>query len=101
MEVSSPAQRIAILVPVYSDCQAVSLLIPALDTAMRGKAIEADVLVMDEGSNVLPQNGWTPVPFDSVRSVSVLHLRRNLGRQRAIRGRVHLQVVLALATIPQ
>jgi glycosyltransferase involved in cell wall biosynthesis len=77
-------KQVVILLPVYNDWQAVSLLIPALDAALPERVMYADILIVDDGSTCAPQPEWIPGRFSRLRSVSILHLRRNLGHQRAI-----------------
>jgi glycosyltransferase involved in cell wall biosynthesis len=50
---------------------------------MKEHRIEADVVLIDDGSTVSPDTFTCP-PLEAIASVSVLELRRNLGHQRAI-----------------
>lgn len=70
--------------PVYRDWEAASLLCRALDrlcAELSGAAVQA--VLVDDGS---PDGiaGWEPFHPQHLRSLEVLHLRRNLGHQRAI-----------------
>ena len=55
-----------------------------LDRVLGSGAIEADVLVVDDGSTQPFDPSGLGHDFRAIRRVEVLHLRRNLGHQRAI-----------------
>jgi glycosyltransferase involved in cell wall biosynthesis len=76
--------RIVIVTPVFDDWEALALLLRAVDKALSTVQVQAHVLVVDDGS-------FTDMPASlgnglsvAIESVDVLHLRRNLGHQRAI-----------------
>jgi glycosyltransferase involved in cell wall biosynthesis len=78
---------LAILIPVFNDWESVELLLGELD---RTATESFRVLLVNDGST-------QPVPesliqvYGSLRRLEVLHLRRNVGHQRAIAlGLVHL-----------
>jgi polyisoprenyl-phosphate glycosyltransferase len=87
------ADSIVILTPVFNDWACLSLLIPVLERVLGENQIQAKVLVVDDGSTVAPgtdrlQNG----PYQVIRAVEILELRRNLGHQRAIAiGLAHIE----------
>lgn len=74
---------ITILMPVYNDWDALSSLLPMLDGALTADGLRAGILLVDDASTIAG-----PCKFagrlDSITSVDVLSLRRNLGHQRAI-----------------
>ena len=80
--------NVHIVIPVYDDWGSVA---PPLSRIGKTLAVPPAVLLVDDGSSA-------PVPADLgqglrslIRSVEVLHLRRNLGHQRAIAvGLMHL-----------
>ena len=75
--------NLIILMPVYNDWGALSLLLPILDRALKPAELKARVLLVDDGSTTSePKNFGTF--FESIKTVDVLSLRRNLGHQRAI-----------------
>jgi polyisoprenyl-phosphate glycosyltransferase len=79
--------QIAIVIPVYNDWSAVRQLLPLIDRAL---PCQARVLLVDDASNEELEGAW-PQDFASITDVSILHLRRNLGHQRAIAmGLVHV-----------
>lgn len=74
---------LTILIPVYDDWEAVALVLPVLDEALRDHG-PAQVLLVDDGSAQPPPTrleGFAPRSLERVRC---LRLRRNLGHQRAI-----------------
>jgi polyisoprenyl-phosphate glycosyltransferase len=83
--------RLLILIPVFNDWQAVALLLPALDQALEHCRMAVEVLLIDDGSLQLPERELLEQDFEHIRAVQILHLRRNLGHQRAIAvGLVHI-----------
>jgi glycosyltransferase involved in cell wall biosynthesis len=71
-----------ILIPVYNDWESVSLLLQELDSVMAKEQIEAEVLMIDDGSIKASQLIMTG--GKAISKIDILHLRRNLGHQRAI-----------------
>jgi polyisoprenyl-phosphate glycosyltransferase len=83
--------RLVILIPVFNDWHTVALLLPALDNALKNCRTPIDVLLVNDGSSETPEPGLLTQNFEQLRSVQILHLRRNLGHQRAIAvGLVHV-----------
>ncbi len=84
VEIPFSDDPIVILLPVFNDWEAFEMLLERLDAILFRERVEADVLVVDDGSS-LP--GGTPCcggGFAAIRQLRVLRLRRNLGHQRAI-----------------
>lgn len=75
--------EVTLLVPVFDDWAALSSLIPALDAALAAGGRTASILVVDDGSRSEPDM-TNPLALRAITSVEVLHLRTNLGHQRAI-----------------
>jgi glycosyltransferase involved in cell wall biosynthesis len=71
-----------ILIPVYNDWESVSLLLQELDSVMAKEQIEGEVLMIDDGSIKASQLIMTG--GKAISRVDILHLRRNLGHQRAL-----------------
>jgi len=83
--------RLVILIPVFNDWHALALLLPALDHALENSRMPIEVLLVNDGSTQSPEPGLLAQDFKHLRSVQILHLRRNLGHQRAIAvGLVHI-----------
>ena len=72
-------KELVILIPVFNDWDSVDLLLPRIEEAMAAHPVATRVLLIDDGST-LP----APAGFDTTLPVEILHLRRNLGHQRAI-----------------
>jgi polyisoprenyl-phosphate glycosyltransferase len=75
--------QLVILMPVYNDWGALSLLLPILDRELKADGLAVAILLVDDGSIVTaPEN--IGARFESIKTIDVLSLRRNLGHQRAI-----------------
>ncbi len=71
-----------IITPVYNDWEVLELLLGRLDAELAAEGESASVIAVNDGS---PQPARLEgLTFSAIRSVEVLHLRRNLGHQRAI-----------------
>ncbi|ADV61805.1 glycosyl transferase family protein [Isosphaera pallida ATCC 43644] len=85
----APAQtqrdaRFVVLIPIRDDWESARLLLDALDDALGGAGLTAEVLMVDDGSEQ-PWTTWDwPTCYNHLERVEVLPLRRNLGHQRAI-----------------
>src|SRR5262245_21005673 len=77
---------LVILMPVYNDWAALPLLFERLDKALDGAGLAAEIVVVDDGSAVVPDEGeWLDFRgYGRISSVTTLHLGRNVGHQRAI-----------------
>ena len=75
---------LVIVIPSYNDWESLRLLLPILDRTLVDSQRRTSVLVVDDASTEpLPQN-WPGKSFRAIESVEILHLRCNLGHQRAI-----------------
>src|SRR5258708_1528419 len=77
-------KSVLILIPSFNDWEAVRLLLPRIDSAMAALERQASVLVVDDASSDPLPDQWPGLNLSAIESVSVLHLRCNLGHQRAI-----------------
>jgi glycosyltransferase involved in cell wall biosynthesis len=75
---------LTILTPVYNDWESLAVMLGDLDQALDRDALSAEVLVVDDGSTVPLRGELGNRRFTRISRVEVLHLRRNLGHQRAI-----------------
>ena len=73
---------LTVLTPIFNDWAALSALIPALDRELASRGRPAALLIVDDGSSQPPLDMRFEVA--ALTSVEILHLRRNLGHQRAI-----------------
>ena len=76
--------RLVILMPVYNDWTALTLLLPRLDQALKTNGLNASIFLVDDGSTVPVPENLCPKGFEAIVAVDILSLRRNLGHQRAI-----------------
>ena len=77
-------KSVLILIPSFDDWDAVRLLLPGIDQAFAGSAWSASVLVVDDASRRPVPPDWPETHLACLQSVDVLHLRCNVGHQRAI-----------------
>ena len=70
--------------PVFNDWKALSLLLPDLDQAVAKSGLKARIILVDDGSTVTAPRVLDRNHFESIVSVDLVALRRNLGHQRAI-----------------
>jgi polyisoprenyl-phosphate glycosyltransferase len=81
-----------VLIPVLDDWESIALLIPLLDAALHNRGHQVDVLLVDDFSTVPPPDDLVEGRLETIRSVRILQLTRNLGHQRAIAaGLYHIQ----------
>jgi glycosyltransferase involved in cell wall biosynthesis len=73
-----------VVIPVYNDWDAVSLLLVDLDRTLAKSGVEADVLLVDDGSTFPVGAQFSNGAYQAITRVQLLQLRRNLGHQRAI-----------------
>jgi hypothetical protein len=86
-----PGASLAILIPNFNDWEALRLLLPRIDQTVRGLEQRVSVLIVDDASTDPAPRDWPGQEFQALDSVEVLHLRSNLGHQRAIAlGLYHL-----------
>ncbi len=76
--------KLMILMPVYNDWGALSILLPSLDRELNVEGLKAEVLMVDDGSTITAPPNLGQNSFTAIKSVDILTLRRNLGHQRAI-----------------
>jgi hypothetical protein len=78
------ASRFLILTPVLDDWGCLVRLLGLLDTEFGQASLEADVLIVDDGSQTEPPAGLARLPLVAIKRVMLLRLARNVGHQRAI-----------------
>jgi hypothetical protein len=72
-----------IVIPIYNDWESAGKLLPLVDEHLARAGVNADVLLVDDGSMLPPPTPWS-ANYKRVRTVRILTLARNLGHQRAI-----------------
>jgi hypothetical protein len=80
----SPPFTFAVLIPVYDDWDAVTLLLKRFDAVLESTGLQTRVLLVDDGSNTPIPDELMAVSLEAIRRIDVMTLRRNLGHQRAI-----------------
>lgn len=71
-----------ILIPIMNDWESFALLVKRIDDVLSPEGIPAHVIAIDDGSSKRPEKVLTD--FHAVQKLDILHLRINLGHQRAI-----------------
>ena len=74
---------LVIVIPIFNDWSAVSLLLATLDTVLAEASLSARVVIADDGSTTQPGEAFARDNYAAL-DVDVLTLRRNMGHQRAI-----------------
>jgi len=74
---------VTILIPVYDDARSATLLLERLSAEAVRLPCRLSVLFVDDGSSAA-EAALLPGPTPAIPRIDVLHLRRNLGHQRAI-----------------
>ena len=73
-----------VLIPIYNDWAAVSLLLIELDHVLTSSDLRARILLVDDGSTDAAPGTIAESSFDALEQIHILSLRRNMGHQRAI-----------------
>lgn len=82
-----------IVSPVFNDWTAAARLLAELDAALASEPGSWRVLLVNDGSSEPIPEGFPRREFSTLKAVDVLHLRRNVGHQRAIAiGLVHVHL---------
>jgi polyisoprenyl-phosphate glycosyltransferase len=78
-------RNLTVLTPVYDDWESLQLLLPRIDSALSAANLQAEVLVVDDGSQqAMDEAAIRSVGFRVINRVRILELSRNCGHQRAI-----------------
>jgi hypothetical protein len=73
-----------VLIPIYEDWEAVTLLLPLLDSVLVEARMRANILLVDDGSLVAASPAIGAHAYHAIDAVDVLALKQNVGHQRAI-----------------
>jgi polyisoprenyl-phosphate glycosyltransferase len=84
MTAPAASERLIVAIPIFNDWESLDLLLQDLDGTLHAHGIRADVLILNDGSTVPPPQRIPSTPRRSIGQIDILHLRRNLGHQRAI-----------------
>lgn len=92
--IRSQTLNLAILMPVRDDWASAAVLIQRLDDALDQRGCAVEVFLVDDGSSQPVATGKFQTSSRSVQTINIIHLRRNLGHQRAIAvGLAYLQAL--------
>jgi hypothetical protein len=86
---SARGDSFTILIPSFNDWDALALLLPRIDRAFADTGRKASVLIVDDASTEELSKDWPDLLFRAIESLDILHLRCNLGHQRAIALGLH------------
>ncbi len=75
---------LVILIPVFNDWKTLQTLLRSIDETLDQHRIDAELVLIDDGSTELPGENFTCPPLTAAKKVTLIELRRNLGHQRAI-----------------
>lgn len=77
--------RMIVVIPVFNDWTAVGLLLEELDPVLLGQGMDLEILIIDDASTEpVEASVFCRKVFQTIKSIEILRLRRNLGHQRAI-----------------
>jgi glycosyltransferase involved in cell wall biosynthesis len=75
---------LVIMMPCYNDWEALRLLLQQLDATFAATGLKGEVIVVDDCSSEPCPHEFASGPFQALKRIEVLRLRRNMGHQRAI-----------------
>ena len=82
---------VIVLMPLFNDWEPAGILLAELDAELAACGRTARVLIVDDRSTMPVPETFRRLELPSLRPMEVLHLRRNLGHQRAIAvGLIHI-----------
>jgi hypothetical protein len=82
-EAPGSADQIVFCIPIFNDWESASLLLTRIGAVVAQQKWNASVILVNDGSSE-PCPALPRPDSGGLRSVEILHLRRNLGHQRAI-----------------
>lgn len=86
------ADDLIVLIPVYEDWESLRVLLGMLDRELHGAGLAARVAIVDDGSPSAAPGDLFGGSGAAIVEVAVIHLRRNLGHQRALAiGLAHIE----------
>ena len=97
---ASHSDSLVILIPNFNDWEPLQLLLNQLDPVAGTLPWRVSVLIVDDASTLPMPPGWPSSAPGSLSPVEILHLRANLGHQRAIAlGLYHVHETRPGATV--
>ena len=77
-------KEMVIVMPVYNDWDSVKVLIKNIDDNIKNSSFQFSLLLVNDGSTFPVPDNLVDFSLHSIKKIDLLHLRRNLGHQRAI-----------------
>jgi hypothetical protein len=77
-------RRLVVVIPVFDDWDSLAVLLKRLSATAPQLAVQVAILVVDDGSTAPHCAGLGREELPGFASLRILHLRRNLGHQRAL-----------------
>jgi polyisoprenyl-phosphate glycosyltransferase len=74
--------QFTILIPIYNDWDSLRLFLKEIEGALAANKLSAEVMIINDGSTTA--HPFTEEQASAFHSFEIVHLRRNLGHQRAI-----------------
>ena len=85
MERTHSSQSICVITPVYNDWESLDLLMADLDEELERNGISAEILIVDDGSELRLRRTFTKeATGPGISRIRTIRIRCNLGHQRAI-----------------
>jgi glycosyltransferase involved in cell wall biosynthesis len=81
---TSDGKPFLIIMPVFNDWGSLDPLLQQLDKELARKNLKVEVLLIDDGSTIKAPPCLATAGSQQITRIEILHLRRNLGHQRAI-----------------
>lgn len=78
------AETLFVLIPTFNDWEALRLLLVDLEAVLAREELQAEVLLVDDGSTVPAPVDLIPNSSVALTRIDLMTLRRNVGHQRAI-----------------
>ena len=77
--------QITIVMPVYNDWESAGMLCAAIEGCLKESSrINANIMIVDDGSSRNVPDDFPGYVPETIKSIKILKLRRNVGHQRAI-----------------
>lgn len=87
-------KKLAVMMPIYEDWESAVVVVDRVHSTLAAAGYSVDFLLVNDGGITPAPASLTLTSAERPPSIEVLHLRRNLGHQRAIAiGLSHLQTI--------
>jgi len=77
-------KEMVIVMPVFNDWDSAKVLIKNIDDNIKNSSFQFNLLLVNDGSTFSVPDNLVDFSLHSIKNIDLLHLRRNLGHQRAI-----------------